>query len=176
MTITVRTSVSLVFSLVFCCGLIAQNERGPATPEERARAVHSARFLESNPFHKDAKQTRQWFILFLIEVPDIAVQMCTDYLPALYGKKQKNLVAELAMQMTYSSAAFIIEHPGQAKNKVAVNLAGLEGTLKMYESILKLKPKATNDFLDQLIAKRDEGGLKAYVKDIAANKCKGNKK
>ena len=64
----------------------------------------------------------------------------------------------------------------QAKDKVAVSLAGLEGTLKMYEAILKSKPKAQIDFLEQLITKRDKGELKAYVEDIAVNKCKGGKK
>ena len=46
----------------------------------------------------------------------------------------------------------------------------------MYEAILRAKPKAKIDFLDQLIARRDKGELKAYVEDIAANRCGGGKK
>ncbi len=78
--------------------------------------------------------------------------------------------------MTYASAAFIIAHPEQAKDNVVVSLAGLTGTLRMYESILKTKPKVKVDFLDQLLIKRDKGDLKAYVEDITLTKCKGSKK
>ena len=176
MTVAVRPLWLLAFCLLFCLTAVAQSDRGPSTPEERATAVKSTRLLETDPFNKDAKKVREWFLKWLIEVPDISVEMCTDYLPPLYGKKSKNNEAELVMQMTFSSAAFIIENPDKAKDKVAVNMAGLEGTLKMYESILKNKPDAKIDFLDQLIAKRDKGELRAYVEDIAANKCKGGKK
>jgi carboxypeptidase Q len=176
MTVAVRTLWLLAFCLLFCLPVVAQSNRGPSTPEERATAVKSARLLETDPFNKDAKKAREWFLKWLIEVPDISVEICTDYLSPLFGKKNKNNEAELVIQMTFSIAVFIIENPDKAKDGVAVNLAGLEGTLKMYESILKSKPDAKIDFLDQLIAKRDKGELRAYVEDIAANKCKGGKK
>ena len=176
MTAIVQRLLILMFVSIFCLTVVAQNKRGPSTPEERATAIKVARLLESDPFHKDAKKAREWFLLWLIEVPDISVEICTDYLSGLYGSKNKNNESELVTQMTYSEAAFMIEHPEQAKDKVAVSLAGLEGTLKMYEAILKSKPKAKIDFLDQLITKRDKGELKAYVEDIAVNKCKGGKK
>jgi hypothetical protein len=156
-----RTLWQLAFCLLFCLTVVAQSNRGPSTPEERATAVKSARLLETDPLNKDARKVREWFLRWLIEVPDISVEICTDYLPPLYGTKNKNNEAELVTQMTFSSAAFIIENPDKAKDKVAVNLAGLEGTIKMYESILKSKPNAKIDFLDQLIAKRDKGELGA---------------
>lgn len=176
MTVTVRALWPLALCLIFCLTVVAQSNRGPSTPDERATAVRAARLLETDPFNKDAKKVREWLLKWLIEAPDISVEICAGYLPPLYGTKNKNNEANLAMQMTFSSAAFIIENPDKAKDEVAVNLAGLEGTLKMYESILKSKPNAKIDFLDQLIAKRDKGELRAYVEDIAANKCKGGKK
>jgi len=176
MTVAIRTLWLLAFCLLFCLTVMAQSNRSPSTPEERATAVKSARLLETDPYNKDAKKVREWFLKWLIEVPDISVEICTGYLSPLYGKKIKDNEAELVTQMTFSSAAFIIENPDKANDKVAVNLAGLEGTLKMYESILKSKPNAKIDFLDQLIAKRDKGELRTYVEDIAANKCKGGKK
>ena len=171
-----RTLLTFSLSLLFCLTVTAQNKRGPSTPEERATAVKATRLLESDPFHKDAKKIREWFLHFLIEVPDISVSICTDYLSPLYGTKDKNNEAELAFQMTFARAAFMIEHPDQANDKVAVNMAGLEGTLKMYEAVLKSKPKAKIDFLDQLLGKREKGELRAYVEDIATNKCKGGKR
>ncbi|MFI5176511.1 MAG: hypothetical protein ACHQKY_16750 [Terriglobia bacterium] len=163
--------VSLLF--ILSVSIFTQNSRGPSTPEERATAVRGAHLLESDPFNPEAKKIRQWFTLWLIQIPDITVQMCTDYLRPVYEAKDKNYSTEIAIQMTFSSAAFIIEHPDQASDKIAVNLAGLEGSLKAYESVLKVKPKAKSEFLDGLIAKREKGELKAYVEEVAKTKCKG---
>jgi len=176
MKVVARTLWPLAFCLLFCLTVAAQSNRRPSTPEERAAAVKSARLLETDPFSKDAEKIRKWFVTWLLAAPDISVEICPDYLAPLYGKKDKNNESELRIQMIFSIAAFIIENPDKANDKVAANLAGLEGTLKMYESILKSKPNEKIDFLDQLIAKRDKGELRAYVEDIAANKCKGGKK
>jgi hypothetical protein len=152
--------------------IFAQNKRGPSTPQEKETAVKVARLLETDPFNKDAKKAREWFTLWLIEVPDISVEICTGYLKPLYDAKSKNYATEIAMQMMYSSAAFIVEYAEQAKDRVAVNLAGLEGALKTYEAIVKEKPKAKWEFLDGLIAKREKGELRGYVEEIAKTECK----
>lgn len=149
----------------------AQSKRGPSTPEERDKAVKAARLLEADPFHKDAKKVREWFTLWLIEIPDISIELC-NYLGPVLGSK-KDYAADTFTQTMFSSAAFMIEHPDQAKDKVAVNLAGVEGALRFYEAVLKAKPKAKQDFLDGLIAKRERGELKAYVQEIAETTCKG---
>jgi hypothetical protein len=152
----------------------AQSKRGPSTPEERSRAVSAARLLEADPFHKDAKKIREWFTLWLIEVPDISIQLCGAYLGPVFGSN-KNYEPELLGQMMFSGAAFVIEHSDQASDQIAVSLAGLEGALKTYEAILKAKPKARSEYIDDLIAKRENGELKAYVQQIAETKCKGKK-
>lgn len=48
---------------------LAQRKRGPSTSEERGTAVKAARLLEADPFRKEAKKMRDWFTLWLIEVP-----------------------------------------------------------------------------------------------------------
>ena len=58
---------------------------------------------------------------------------------------------------------------------MAVNKAGIEGTLKAYEALIKVKPKARWEFLDELIARREKGTLEAYVRDISTTKCQGSK-
>lgn len=171
MKLSLKTILLVVFCVVLVLPGLAQNKRGPSTPEERATAIKAARLLESEPFHKDAKKMREWFTLWLIEVPDISIDVCTGYLEPLIESK-KNYSSEIFGQMMFSSAAFIIEHPNQAKDKVAVNLAGMEGALKTYEAILKEKPKAKSEFLDGLIAKRGKGELQAYVEEVAKTKCK----
>lgn len=172
MKIPLKSALLLAATLFLAPPSQAQNKRGPSTPEERSTAVKAARLLEADPFHKDAKKVREWFTYWLIEVPDISIELCSDYLGSIVGSK-KNYSSEIFGQMMFSSAAFIIEHQGQAQDKVAVNLAGVEGALKVYEAILKTKPKARWEFLDELVAKREGGGLRAYVQEIAQTKCKG---
>jgi hypothetical protein len=173
-----KRKLILILTLALLFVVIAQKtpaqERGPSTPEERAKALQIARQLESDPLGKDAKEARSWMLTWLINVPDISVTVCPNYLEPLFGKdKNKNYASDLTLQMTLSSAAFIIEHPDQAKDDVAVNKAGLEGTLRAYEAILKTKPKATWPFLDQLIERRNKGTLEDYVREISTTKCKG---
>lgn len=172
MKIPVRPVLLLSIALLFSQNTTAQNKRGPATSEEKATAVKAAHLLESDPFHKDARKIREWFTMWLIEVPDISVEVCLGYLKPLYDAKSKNYATEIATQMMFSSAAFIVEHPEQAKDRIAVNLAGLEGALKTYESIVKEKPKAKWEFLDGLIAKREKAELRTYVEEIAKTECK----
>ena len=158
--------------LLFAIPTQAQNQRGPSTPEERETAVKVARVLETEPFHKDAKKMRQWFTFWLIEVPDIHIEMCGAYLGS-EKDTDKNYGSDIFAQTMFSSAAFIIEHPDQADDRVAVNLAGVEGAHKTYETILQTKPKAKSAFLDDLLKKRENGALRAYVEEIANTKCKG---
>lgn len=153
----------------------AQDQRGPSTREERADAVRYAKSLERDPFQKDAKKLRQQFLDWLSEIPDITVDLCPGYLEPLYAKKKKNFASVITNQMLFSSAAYMIDHPDQAEDKVAVNLAGLEGALRTYEAILRKKPKARWEYLDELIARRDKGELEAYVREVAAAKCQGKK-
>ena len=166
------SAVILVLTFSLVAGTSIAQKRGPSTPEERAKAVQLVRALEADPLHKDAKDARSALLLWLIEVPDITVTLCADYLRPILGK-DKNYAFEIFNQMTLSSAAFIIENPEQAKDKVAVNKAGLEGSLKAYEAILKTKPKAKWPFLDELIERRNKGTLEEYVREIATTKCKG---
>jgi len=137
-------------------------DRGPSTPDERANAVRLARLLESDPLGPDAKEARHWLTMWVIEVPDIHVSLCGILLgPVLDAKK--NYAPELITQMMYSSTAFVIEHPDQAADEVSMYVAGVEGSLRAYESLLKAKPKARWPYLDDLIQKRNQGQLLAYI-------------
>ena len=140
---------------------------------ERAEAVRIVHSLEVAPLGKDAQGMREKLLKWLVQAPDISVSVCVDFLRPLLGKK-KNYSTELEMQPMFSSAAFIIEHQDKATDEPAVYLAGLEGTLKAYEAILKAKPKAKWDFLDDLIEKRNKGELNNYVLEVLKTGCKNN--
>jgi len=152
----------------------AQEKRKPSTPEERSQAVRITRALESDPLSKDAKDQRERLLYWLIQVPDISVTICTDFLSPLLDKK-KNYSTELQMQEMFSSAAFIIENPDKAQDQPAIHLAGLEGTLKAYEAILRVKPKAKLEHLDFLLEKRNKGELDDYVAEVMKTGCKSNR-
>lgn len=161
-----KITVVVLLAVVFLAPRlpVLASERGPSTPEERARAVRIARDLEEHPLSSDTKEDMRWLTMFLIEVPDITVQWCTSLLSPIHDDESK-YVPKISTQVLFSTAAFVIENPEKANDKLAVNTAAVEGALRTYESILRKKPKAHIALLDELLSKRDEGQLAAYVEE-----------
>jgi hypothetical protein len=144
-------------------------QRGPSTPEERTRAVKVAHELEEAPLAKDAQDNRQWVFQWIVEIPDITVSGCIEY----FGKvptPPRGHSKEIVQQMIISSAAFMIEHPDKAKDEQAVATAGLLGSLKAYQSIVKEQPDARWSMMDKIVQLRDQGKLDDYVSDTR-RKC-----
>ncbi|HXE76061.1 MAG TPA: hypothetical protein VNN18_10555 [Candidatus Xenobia bacterium] len=166
----ILATLATVLAIAIASPAASAEKRGPSTPEEREHAVKLTRGLEQYPFHEGAKEAREWLLSWLIEIPDITVEFCGDLIGPVF-KADKNYSSELFVQTIFSSAAFIIENPAQAKNREAVYQAGLEGALRMYESILKAEPQARHKFLDELIEKRDKGQLSEHIKKVM-KKCK----
>jgi len=158
---------AILSTLLAFATLHAQStDRKPSTPEDRAKVVEVSRSLEAEPLAKIAKDQRNWIVHWLIAVPDISVKVCGDLLGPLLGSN-KNYSAEIFTQLVPSAAAFVITHPEKSKDDVAVYTAALEGALRTYESILRLKPKARWPYLDGLIEKRDTVGLTEHVRQVA---------
>jgi hypothetical protein len=165
-----RFVVLAVLILVTLAVPLTAQDRGPSTPEERAQAVRLSRALEANPIAPDAKEARKWLTVFLITVPDITVQVCGEFTGPLL-KSKKDYAPEIFIQGMYSAAAFVIEHPADKDNVEAKYLAGLEGSLRAYESLQKSNPKLRWPVLDELIARREAGTLAEYVHQKAPS-CK----
>jgi hypothetical protein len=146
-----------------------QHQRGPSTAEERARAVKIAHQLEDDPLAKDAKDNRDWVVQWIVDIPDITVTVCDDYFGTI-SKTMRGHAREIVNQMVISSAAFMIEHPDKAKDEQAVATAGLLGSLKAYQSILKQEPDARWPYVDKIILMRDQGKLDDFVSDTR-RKC-----
>ena len=164
------TTLALATVLLFASSGLGQ-ERGPSTAQERETAVKIARLLETDPFHKDAKKMREGLLTWVISVPDIHVELCSAYMPP-EKSTDKNYGSEIFSQTMFASAAFLIEHPDQANDRVATQLAGVEGALKVYETVLTTKPKAKSAFWDGLVEKRNKGELRAFVEEATSTKCK----
>jgi len=144
-------------------------KRGPSTSEERARAVKVAHELEEDPLAKDAKDNREWVIQWIVDIPDITVNVCFDY----FGKMPnppRGHSREIVRQMIISSAAFMIEHPDKVKDEQAIATAGLLGSLKAYQMILKGEPDARWPYVDKIVQMRDQGKLDDFVTDTR-RKC-----
>ena len=143
--------------------------RGPSTPDERARAVKVAHELEEDPLAKDAKEHREWMIQWIVEIPDITVDVCFEYFGKLPDPPRGHSM-EITRQMVLSSAAYMVEHPDKAKDEQAIALAGLLGALKAYQAILKQDSASRWAQLDKLIQMREQGKLDDYVAETR-RKC-----
>ena len=152
---------ALLLGLAFAWTAHAQ-ERGPSTPEERARAVKISHDLEGDPLAKDAKDQRAWALDWIEKIPDITVNVCFDFFGKLPDPPPGHS-KEIMMQMIISSAAFMIEHPDKVKDEQAIALAGLLGSLKAYEAILKQDPSVRWPYLDKVIQMREQNKLDDYV-------------
>ena len=144
-------------------------QRGPSTAEERTRAVKVSHALEDDPLAKDAKDNREWVLKWIEDIPDITVNVCFDFFGKLPNPPRGHS-KEIATQMIISSAAFMIEHPDKVKDEQAIALAGLFGSLKTYQAILKQDASARWPYLDKLVQMRDDGKLDDYVGDTR-RKC-----
>lgn len=159
----------VVAAMVFSTLARAQ-QRGPSTPEERSRAVQTAKSLQSDPLAPNVQQDREWLLKWLIEVPDISVKMCPTFLGDL-GNSKSGYPGAIIATLLASETAFVIDHPDEANAVEAVYFAGVDGALHSYEAIRLKDPSYHVAHLDDLIQKRDEGKLSDYVR-ATAKKCR----
>jgi hypothetical protein len=166
-------TVSFLLSIAALQVLPAQitaQQRGPSTPEERARAVQTAKALQAGPLAPNLQGDREWLVKWLIEIPDISVKMCPTFLGDL-GDSKSGYPGAIIATMLASEAAFVIQHPDKTKDVEAIYLAGVDGALDGYEAIHKKEMSYRLPHLDDLIQKRDQGKLTDYV-HATSKKCK----
>jgi hypothetical protein len=132
--------------------------------------IKAARFLEQKPLDKDAKKIRGWAVQWLIVTDKVSVTVCSLLLSGT--DKNYKYSSELFGQYTIGMAAFKLANPDKAKDESAAQQAGIESALTSYEAMVAAHPKAKNAFMDDLLAKRGQGALAAYVKE---NNCKDKK-
>jgi hypothetical protein len=162
--------ILLALSCVLVVRFASAQNRGPSTPEERKRAVEIITLLENDPLSKDAKPLSSQLLVWLIEVPDIGVKLCSNVLGD-YSKIKGDYAPTITTQMTFSEAKFVIEHPDQANDDYQVYMAGVEGVLRTYQNIKKAKPKVKMEPLEQLLVKQEAGQLAEFVRE-AMKGCK----
>jgi hypothetical protein len=145
-------------------------DRGPSTPEERKQALEYIRHFEADPLNPALQPEKEWLTIWMIQVPDLHVKVCTilDKLP----KGDKKDGQALFNGMFFSQIKYVIENPGKQNEDLAQLQAGVEGLLRVYELLLQTKPKDREPYLDDLIQRRNAGTLAEFVKERAATACK----
>ncbi|HEY0313369.1 MAG TPA: hypothetical protein VGC56_12840 [Allosphingosinicella sp.] len=171
-----RSIAALALAGSFVCAPApASATETPSSPADRQRLVSLAHKLEQTPLDPALKDDRAWAIEWLTNVPDIAVEICSEPLGGLVQSKYR-YAPEIVVQDMFSMAAFQIEHPKSATDLAAQQLAGVQGALKVYRAILKDKPNARSPALDTLLQTEAMGGLPDFARKAwlacAAHKAK----
>ena len=163
---TLKNLIAGLLVFVAASSLAYAHPRAMTTAKQRGKFVRVARDLEIKPLAFNAVQQRQWATEFIVHAPDLHLELCDGLISAPLQSANENYNNQLSMQFMYSSAAFMLEHP-KVKDPVKIQTAGVEGTLKAYESILKVDKDARFDFLDGLVQQKKNGQLESYVASIS---------
>ena len=145
-------------------------DRGPSTPEERKQALDIIARFQADPLNPSLKQEQKWVVQWMVEIPDVHVNLCTilDKLPK--GDKKDSMT--LFTAMVFAQTAFVLQNPDKQGDLLAQYQAGVEGVLRIYEVLLKTNPKDRQPYLDDLIERRASGTLALFVKERAEAVCK----
>lgn len=149
----------------------AQNARGPSTPEENARVVQLAAVSDKDPIAAMTSADGRWFQKWAEEVPDYGFGPDKGAFWMEAGAAKGDMKRVVRFHHTLSTAAYQIQHhiTDPEKNQElsdATTLAGVEGLLRAYESLVAKRPENRSEQLDQAIAARDKGALAAFVKAL----------
>jgi hypothetical protein len=160
----------LAAAVVLLCAPALADARGPSTVAERKKAVELTRKLEKQPLARSSNQDRAWLVEFIVEAPDFEVKSCSGPLDVLAKDEENPYARILYVQSVFGMAAFMFENPKKAEDWAAVQTAGIESTLRAYESLQKADPDSRWKELDRLDAARGKGKLRALVEKEMA-KC-----
>lgn len=141
--------------------------RGPSTPEERQKVVELVKVLETTPWSEEAKGARAWLTTFLNEAPDITVKKCLSLLGT--AAERQGIPGDLQNQHMFSSAAYLMEHPGAGAGSTDAFFAGVEGTLKAYSALRAHNSIEAVPRLEQLLKIQSDGQLESYVRGQGRN-------
>jgi carboxypeptidase Q len=144
-------------------------DRGPSTPEERAKVVRLAAEATQDPLKVHATEGR-WFAKWIDEVPDLAFG---PEAPARWmeGAVTGDLRRVAIFTYELGGVAHMIQHgltdPRKAPDHgLAVHTAALEGVVRAYGVLRDLKPGNRSPKMDEALARLEQGTFPAFVKDL----------
>jgi hypothetical protein len=131
--------------------------------KDRERFVSITRKLQEAPLDPMLQSDRQWAMQWLIDAPDVSVNACLTPLGGASMTKYSHS-AEIVAQYTFAMAALVIQRPEAASDHQAQQLAGVEGALKAYRSMLDAEPTVKSIELDKLLEMQKRGELPDLVR------------
>ena len=139
--------------------------RGPSTPAERARVLQMAQEAQRDP---QAVQQRDgaWLGAWIDAIPDLTfdASMPDDWLGTAPTPATREA---LRFQYLASVMAFQIEHPDQARRQGDRDLAGMQGVLRAYDTLLRQDKLNRSTKLDAALAARQQDRLPAFLATLS---------
>lgn len=160
-----------LLSFAFVNPVFAQANRGPATAEEGERVVKLAALADKDPLAVMSSADGRWFQKWTDDVPDYMFGPDKGVFWFHNGVAKGDLMRVLRFHHTVSTAAFQLQKKikDPMRNEAddeAKTLAGVEGVLRAYESLVAKNPDNRVPAIDDLIAVRNKGGLAEFVKKL----------
>ena len=139
-------------------------EAAVSSAEDKATALSLVKQLEDDPLASGAENSRQWLTNFVVNAPDLFISTCPELLGPLNGEG-KNGASELVGHLYFGNAAWAIQNPDKATDREAMYAGGLESAVRMYQGLLKAKPRWRWPLMDQLRNRAKSGTLLEYVRE-----------
>jgi len=165
-----KALAAVIVLLALSLGVGAQEqERGPSTPEERARAVRIAQALEARPTDLSLRDDYKWLLRWAAEEPDLAFSICPANMP--WNDKYEH-GGDLAAVGLAATVAFVIQHPDEGKDAATAGFAAMESMLRAYQKIVEQDPQARSKEMDDVVEIQSQGKLEEYIRSRWTEACK----
>ena len=164
-----RYALPALLTAFFVAAPCFAQEATTSSAEDKAQALALVKQLEDDPLASGAENARQWLTNFIVNAPDLFISTCPELLEPLNGQG-RNGAPEIIGQLYFGNAAWAIQNPDKATDREAIFVGGLESTIRLYESLLKQKPRWRWPLLDDLRSRVKKGTVADYVRENVS-KC-----
>ena len=150
---------------------MAQAGRGPSTEEERTRVGQLALAADKDPLAVMASPDSQWFQKWVDEVPDYQFGPDSASFWLMSGAAKGTFKKVMEFHQLVSVAAYQVQHNvfdprKNSEMQAATTLAGVEGILRAYETMLPKYPDIRSDKMEEAIKQRNAGKLAQFVQAL----------
>jgi len=116
--------------------------------------------LEKHPLAKDAKAISTEIMAWWVDVPDLALHLCSSVFLDGKNEKTKPIVVVQAM---FGAGSALLQAGGKTPTQGEATLAGVHSALEAYKNAVKTDSSYRDALYDQLVA--DPKRLKSYLDD-----------
>jgi len=165
-----RPTLLVPVVLIAAAASLLKADQNVLTPEVRARIQRIAQASDKDPLATMASADGKWLMKWMDDVADYQFGPDKGAFWAMNAAKG-DMRKVLQFHHGASTAAYQVEHQildprKKAEDAEAVALAGLEGLLRAYESLLPKRPENRSEKMDEALASRNKGELAAFLKAL----------